>query len=60
MGLHFAPPGPIAANAEEDGHYEETLYNGRRDFRLSQGETMRYIRPQSMEDAVGLLAGAAG
>ncbi|RWC92598.1 MAG: hypothetical protein EOS32_25740 [Mesorhizobium sp.] len=29
LGLHFAPPGPIAANAEEDGHYEETLYNGR-------------------------------
>src|SRR4029079_9839300 len=29
-------------------------------IRDSQGETMRYIRPLSIEDAVGLLAGSTG
>lgn len=44
---------------EADGHYKESLYNGRSDHD-HQGETMRYIRPQSIEEAAGLLASAAG
>ena len=41
------------------GHSEGPPYNGiDREFH-DQGETMRYVRPHSIEDAVGLLAGSA-
>ena len=44
---------------ELGGRSEDTLYNGQSDCD-AQGETMRYIRPLSIEDAVELLAGSVG
>ena len=41
-----------------DGQPEKTLYNSR--AVENPGETMRYIRPLSIEDAVGQLAGSTG
>ena len=40
---------------ELDGHYADTHYNGPRDCE-KQRQPMRYSRPLSIEDAVGLLA----